>query len=89
MDTQNVIDLGFDALMVTLKIAAPVLLTIMLTGVVVSVLQAATQVSEQTLSFIPKILMMTVVLVISGPWILRTMMHFTSELFKSLGKLHH
>ena len=84
MTQQTLIDIGSEAIIVTMKIAAPALLAIMVTGLVISLLQAATQVNEQTLSFIPKILAMTAALIISGPWILRVMIYFTRELFNKI-----
>ena len=84
MNPQTVIDIGSSAILLTMKIAAPALLAILITGLVVSLLQAATQINEQTLSFIPKIIAMTVALVITGPWILRSMISFTQEIFHKI-----
>ena len=84
MTDQTIIDLGVRTIWVALKIAAPALLATLVTGLVVSVFQAATQINEQTLTFIPKVLLMTVALVVFGPWILETMMTFTTTLFNEI-----
>jgi flagellar biosynthetic protein FliQ len=89
MNTQTIIDIGIDAVTVALKIAAPALLTIMITGLLISILQAATQINEQTLSFIPKVITMTVVLVITGPWILQVIIFFTTSLYNQIPNVTH
>ena len=89
MTDQTIIDLGIRTVWVSLKVAAPALLATLFTGLVVSVFQAATQINEQTLTFIPKILVMTVALVVFGPWILETMMTFTTTLFNEIPSIAH
>ena len=84
MTDQTIIDLGVRTIWVALKVAAPALLATLFTGLLVSIFQAATQINEQTLTFIPKILIMTVALVVFGPWILETMMTFTTTLFNEI-----
>ena len=66
--------------MMTVMLSAPLLLAALVTGLVIGLFQAATQINEQTLSFIPKLLAMVVVLLATGPWILSTMLNYTSEL---------
>ena len=80
MTPDTVIDLGRDALVMTVMLSAPLLLAALVTGLVIGLFQAATQINEQTLSFIPKLLAMVVVLLATGPWILSTMLNYTSEL---------
>lgn len=87
MTPQTVIDIGAEAIFVSMKIAAPALVAILATGLVVSILQAATQINEQTLSFIPKILIMTAALLITGSWILQTMLVFTKEIFYKIASV--
>lgn len=89
MTDTKVMEYGINAIIIAIKVASPALISIMLTGVLVSVLQAATQINEQTLSFIPKILAMTVALIVSGPWIMRTIIFFTSEIFNSIPQVTH
>ena len=78
------VDLGRQALMIAFLISAPVLLTGLVVGIIISILQAATQVQEQTLSFVPKILAMTAALFIFMPWMLRTLVEFTRTLIQNM-----
>lgn len=87
MSQTAVLDIISESLMTAIKVASPALLAIMLTGVLISLLQAATQINEQTLSFIPKILALTLALVLTGPWILQTMVFFTSRMFISIASI--
>ena len=87
MTQQAIIDLGIEAVWVALKLAAPGLLAIMVAGLLVSIIQAATQINEQTLSFIPKILALSAVLFVMAPWILNTMLFFTSSVFKRISTI--
>lgn len=89
MTDQTVIDLGSRAIWVCIQVASPVLIATLVVGLVFSVIQAATQINEQTLSFIPKILVMTAALVICGPWILQVMMGFTIDLFNGIPGVTH
>ena len=84
MTPETVMAIGQHALVVTLMIAAPLLLTALAVGLLVGVLQAATQINEMTLSFIPKLLALAAVLVIAGPWMLRTLIDYTRHLIESL-----
>ncbi len=80
MTPDIVIDLGRQALTITVMLSAPLLLAALLTGLVVGLFQAATQIQEQTLSFIPKLLAMVIALVATGPWLLQVILDFTSDL---------
>lgn len=80
MTSDTVIELGRDALMMTVMLSAPLLLAALIAGLLIGLFQAATQINEQTLSFIPKLLAMVVVLMASGPWILSTMLNYTSDM---------
>jgi flagellar biosynthetic protein FliQ len=84
MTEQTVIDLGLNAIWIACLISAPALLAILITGLIVSVLQAATQINEMTLSFIPKLLVMFVVAVLAGPWMLQLLVDYTRRLFESI-----
>ena len=66
------------------QLSAPILLTALVVGVVISLFQAITQVNEMTLSYVPKILAIALVLVIAGPWMLQTLLGFTARLYSSL-----
>ena len=87
MTPETIMGIGQHALVVTLMIAAPLLLTALAVGLLVGVLQAATQINEMTLSFIPKLLALAAVLVIAGPWMLRTLIDYTRHLIESLPSL--
>jgi len=84
MTPESVLTLAQQALQVTLLMAAPPLLAALLTGLVVSVFQAATQINEMTLSFIPKLLAIFVVLVLFGPWMLGILLDYIRELFTGI-----
>jgi flagellar biosynthetic protein FliQ len=80
-------DLAYQGMKITLMMAAPMLLTALLVGLLVSLFQAATQINEMTLSFIPKILAVFVVLIITGPWLLSMISDFTRHLFLHIPEL--
>ena len=82
--TEMAIQVGRQALMVMFIISAPVLATGLLVGVVVSILQAATQVQEQTLAFVPKILAMLLVIFVLFPWMMGVMVDFTRTLIQQM-----
>jgi len=84
MSPQDVLTVGQDALGVMLAIGAPLLVTALVVGLAVSVLQAATQINEMTLSFIPKLLALAAALVIAGPWMLDTLVGYTQRLLTSI-----
>jgi len=84
MNSQAVLTIGQQALEMTLLISAPLLLTALAVGLLVSVLQAATQINEMTLSFIPKLIAIFVVLVVTGPWMLATFVDYMERLFTGI-----
>lgn len=84
MTPDSVMTIGKGALELALALAAPLLLAALITGVVVGAFQAATQINEMTLSFIPKLAVMMLVLVIAGPWMLRTLIDYTRDLIVSI-----
>jgi len=84
MDTTEAIELARGAVMLILVVGAPVLLTALVVGLVVSVLQAVTQVQEHTLSFVPKILAVVVAIGITGAWMLERLVAFGREMFGPL-----
>lgn len=84
MTPESVLTLAQQALQVTLLMAAPPLLAALITGLVVSVFQAATQINEMTLSFIPKLLAIFVVLVLFGPWMLGILLDYMRQLFNGI-----
>lgn len=84
MTPEAVMTIGSRALEITLMLAAPLLLVALITGLVVGAFQAATQINEMTLSFIPKLLAMALAIVVAGPWMLKVLISYTRELFESI-----
>lgn len=87
MTPESVMTLGGQAMQTTLIVAAPVLLVVLIIGLAVSIFQAATQINEQTLSFIPKLVGVVASLVVAGPWMLSTMVDYMRAVFTSIPTL--
>jgi len=87
MTPDSVLDLGQRALEVTTVLGGVVLLPALAAGLLVAMFQAATQINEMTLSFIPKLLVVAAVFVVAGPWMLRVIMTFTMNLYESIPEL--
>lgn len=84
MNAQAVLSISQNALETTLMVSAPMLLTALVIGLVVSILQAATQINEATLSFIPKLIGIFAVAVVAGPWMVQTLVDYMQRLFTSI-----
>lgn len=84
MTPETVVEIGQDALVVTLVLLLVLLIPTLVVGLLVSMLQAATQINEMTLSFIPKLLVTLGVMIIGGPWLLSTMMDYTRRLVENI-----
>jgi flagellar biosynthesis protein FliQ len=84
MNSQTVLNLGQTALEVMLMVSGPMLMVALIVGLLVSILQAATQINEMTLSFIPKILGIFATLLLLGPWMLSTLVDYTQRLLMSI-----
>jgi flagellar biosynthetic protein FliQ len=87
VDQDVVVSLAVSAMELALKVALPLLLIALAVGLIVSVFQAVTQIQEQTLSFIPKILATAAVMVIGGPWMLDQLLSYTRDLWLSIPQL--
>ncbi len=87
MTDTDVVAIGLQAMIVAAKLCAPILLTALAIGFVISLFQSVTQIQEVTLSFVPKLIGVGVVLLITGNWMLGTMVTFTEELFAQLPQL--
>jgi flagellar biosynthetic protein FliQ len=87
MGADTVVELATQALELTLRVALPLLLVGLVVGVAVSVFQAVTQIQEQTLSFIPKILALAGVLIVAGPWMLNQLLSYTTDLWASIPQM--
>ena len=84
MTPTTVIEIGRQAVEVMLLVSAPLFLAALVTGLVVSIFQAATQINEMTLSFIPKLIVMFITLIVAGPWMLTMMVDYMRRLFEGI-----
>ena len=87
MTPQTVLTLTQQAVWITALVSAPLLLTALVVGLVVSIFQAATQINEATLSFIPKLLAMFAALILAGPWMLAVLVDYVQRLFTSIPQM--
>ncbi|GAB7534412.1 flagellar biosynthesis protein FliQ [Burkholderia sp. 22PA0099] len=87
MTPETVMTLAHQAMMIGLLLAAPLLLVALVVGLVVSLFQAATQINETTLSFIPKLIAVVVAMVIAGPWMLSTLVDYTRDILMHVATL--
>lgn len=87
MSTNDVLDIGLDALVLAAKLSAPVLVTALVVGFVISLIQSVTQIQEITLSFVPKAIAAAVALLVCGHWMLTETVTFTQELFARIPQL--
>lgn len=87
MDQMTVVTIGREALRVTLLVGAPLLLSGMVVGLLVSVFQVATSIQDVTITFIPKIIVAGVVMLIALPWMLRTLITYTQEIFTMIARI--
>lgn len=84
MDAQHAFSLGQQGLQMLLMVAAPVLLTVLVVGLAVSIFQAATQINEATLSFVPKMVAAVLVMAVAGPWMLTTLVEYIRRTLESI-----
>ena len=84
MTDELIMQLGQETLKTAALLSAPILLTALIVGLIISVLQAVTQINEATLTFIPKIIVVAIVIVIAGPWMLDIMSRFTINMIENI-----
>jgi len=84
MTPDTVIELGRQALIVIILLSAPLLLSALVAGLLIGLFQAATQIQDMTLSFIPKLIILVVALGVTGPWMLRMLIDYTRNLFQMI-----
>ncbi|MCB1679681.1 MAG: flagellar biosynthesis protein FliQ [Halioglobus sp.] len=84
MTPETVLDVGRETMYLTMMLAAPLLLSALAVGLLIGVFQAATQIQEMTLSFIPKLLALALALLVSGAWMLRMLIEFTLRLYEEI-----
>ncbi|GLC93276.1 MULTISPECIES: flagellar biosynthesis protein FliQ [Cupriavidus] len=89
MTPETVMTIATQAMKMTLLLAAPLLLVALAAGLVVSLFQAATQINEMTLTFIPKLIALFATMVLAGPWMINTMVDYMREVFQSIPALAH
>ncbi len=87
MNTELVLNISYDALKMILLISMPMLLSGLLIGVLISIIQVMTQIQEMTLTFVPKIIVVFITMMICGPWMLRKLMDFTTRLISEIPTL--
>lgn len=87
MTEEFVLQIGTNALQTMIYLAGPVLLAAMAVGIVISILQAITQINEQTLTFIPKMVAVIIVLVVMSPWMLKIMQEYAISIFGGAGEM--
>ena len=87
MNEDFVLGLGNEALKMVFLLAGPILLVAMVVGIAVSLIQAVTQINEATLAFIPKVVAISVVLIVGGPWMIETITHYTTDLITRFPEL--
>lgn len=84
MNEDTIIDLSQQALYIVVMLAAPMLISALVIGLIVGMFQAATSINEQTLSFIPKLFILVVALMVAGPWMLEMLINYTQRLYLSI-----
>ncbi|MCB1784829.1 MAG: flagellar biosynthesis protein FliQ [Chromatiaceae bacterium] len=84
MDADTVVGLGRQAMEITILLAAPILLSSLVVGLIIAMFQAATQINEMTLTFVPKLMTIAVVLMTAGPWMLRQITGFMRQLVENI-----
>lgn len=84
MNTEFVIQIGYQALYIVVMVSAPMLIAGLVVGLAVGIFQAATSIHEMTLTFIPKIVAVVIAMMIFAPWMLRTLLEFTSRLYSMI-----
>jgi flagellar biosynthetic protein FliQ len=87
MDPSAVLDIGLQGLLIAAKLAAPILITALVVGFAISLLQSITQIQEVTLSFVPKAIAVAIALLVSGNWMIAEMVSFTNGLFEKIPSL--
>ncbi|MEA4987049.1 flagellar biosynthesis protein FliQ [Anaerovorax sp. IOR16] len=86
MTVSNALQIMQEAIVLATKLAAPMLLISMLIGLIISIFQAATQIHEQTITFVPKLLLIAIILLAGGSWMLESLMDFTNQIFYLMQK---
>ena len=86
-DYSPVYDIVREGIVIATKVAGPILLVSMAVGLVISIIQAATQIHEQTITFVPKLLIIALILIMAGPWMLELLLDYTKAVFSTMLEL--
>lgn len=86
MDLSQALDIMHSAIVLTTKLSAPMLILSMLVGLIISIFQAATQIHEQTITFVPKLLLIAIVMLLCGSWMMESLMDFTNQIFAMMAE---
>ena len=84
MTPTTVIEIGRNALEITLLISAPLFISALVTGLIISIFQAATQINEATLSFVPKLVVIFITMIVAGPWMITVLTDYVRRLYESI-----
>jgi flagellar biosynthesis protein FliQ len=84
MTPETIVDLGQQAMTLTVKLTAPMLLASLATGLIIAMFQAATQINEMTLTFVPKLIVMALIMLFAGHWMLQLLIDYTQNLIRSI-----
>jgi len=84
MTIDTIIELGHQAILIAVKLSAPILLLTLIVGLFIAILQAATQVNEMTLSFVPKLIAMVILFLFAGSWMLESLVDYTRNLIRAI-----
>lgn len=87
MTPDTIMSLGQQAITVTVQLTAPILLATLAVGLAIAMFQAATQINEMTLSFVPKLIVMALIMLLAGPWMLRLLIDYSHNLIRSIPSL--
>lgn len=87
MGEDIILQLGQDALKTMAMLSAPLLLSTLVVGLVISIFQALTQINENTLTFVPKMIVIAIVLILAGPWMMDVMRNYTVDLFENMATI--
>lgn len=87
MTEADIITIGRDAIWVTLKLSSPMLILGLLVGLVISIIQTTTSIQEQTLTFVPKLVVILISLIVFASWLIQTMIDYTLNLFSTISKI--
>lgn len=87
MTPDTIVSLGQQLIVVTVQLTGPILIATLVVGLLIAMFQAATQINEMTLTFVPKLIIMAMILLFAGPWMLRVLIDYTQNLIRSIPSL--